>query len=172
MHRLKVEKAAIHVILKKIYFRLMAPKFQYTEAALLAAVEACNNGEAAATAAKTYGIPRTTLLDKLKGRTPLARKMGPRTILTSEEELDLEIWILELAKRGFLVTKEQLIDSVAKLIVELKRPNSFTEGRPGQKWYSSFLRRHPRISLRTCQNLTKSRAVVTEKKIRDWFKKV
>ena len=41
------------------------------------------------TAAKAYGVPRSTLQLKLSGKSPLERKIGPETYLTREEE-----WIL------------------------------------------------------------------------------
>jgi hypothetical protein len=32
------------------------------------------------------------------------------------------------------------------MIKEMKMPNLFTAGKPGQKWYMSFLKRHPKLS--------------------------
>ena len=53
-----------------------------------------------------------------------------------------------------------------------KRVTKFKNNLPGRKWCSSFLERHPNISLRVSQNLSKSRANVTEESIRDWHAKV
>ena len=150
----------------------MAPKFLYSEENMKAAIDAVMNGENVSTAAKTFMVPRSTLNDKIHGRVPLERKMGPETVLTKEEELNLVKWILELSKRGYPVSRDQLLDSVAKLVSTLKRPNKFSNGRPGNKRYFSFLKRPPQISRRTCQNLTKSRADVTEIDLREWFQEV
>lgn len=43
---------------------------------------------------------------------------------------------------------------------------------PGRNWYEGFLRRQPKISLITPQNLTVSRASVKKIHIRRWFIKV
>ena len=40
-------------------------------------------------AARKYNLPRSTLFDKLKGRTPRERKIGHAPFLSSEEENDI-----------------------------------------------------------------------------------
>lgn len=82
-------------------------------------------------------------------------------MLSKEEEDLIFKWVLDVAKAGFPVTKDQLIDSVSKLIIELNRPNPFHNSVPGDKWYDLFLNRHPIISKRVSQALTSSRADVT-----------
>lgn len=77
-----------------------------------------------------------------------------------------------MGKAGFPVTKNQLLDSVAILLRELKRHTCFTNGRPGRHWYEAFLRRHQEISVRTPQNLSKARSAVTEKNMRKWFAEI
>lgn len=42
-------------------------------------------------------------------------------------------------------------------------------GRPGRKWYDSFLRRLPNLVHREAEGITKGRAIVTEQSIRKWF---
>ncbi|KAG5887950.1 hypothetical protein JTB14_037343 [Gonioctena quinquepunctata] len=117
------------------------------------------------TASKTFCVPKTTLLYKSTGVYPIERKIGPETVLSTEAVR----WILHVGNVGFPVTKTQLLDSVEMLVKKLKRTNRFTNGRPGRHWYEAFLRRHPEVSLRTSQNLTHSRASISEQKIRQWF---
>ena len=50
------------------------------------AIKAVNEGMSRNQAAKTFGVPVTTLSDKVGGRTCLDRKMGAPTVLTSKEE--------------------------------------------------------------------------------------
>lgn len=65
--------------------------------------------------------------------------------------------------KHFPVTKEQLLDSVQKIISEKNLDSCpFTNHRPGKKWYSAFLKRHPDLSERTSQNLNKATDEVTE----------
>lgn len=121
---------------------------------------------------KIFNVPRTTIIDKVSGRSPIPRQIGITTILSRQEDNLLVKWILYLADSGFPVCKEQLLDSVEMLIKQLKRPNTFKEGRPWRHWYEGFMKRHPEISARMAQNLTNARASVTETKIKRWFSEI
>lgn len=132
-------------------------RFRYTEEDMENALRAIDTGCSVLKAAKTFNVPRTTLSDKIKGKSPLARKMGPESILSKEEEVLLVKWMFHIADHGFPITKVQLLDSVQILIKNLKKPNPFTKGRPGRHWYEAFMKRHPQVSERTAQNLTSSR---------------
>ena len=71
---------------KKITIKRLA----YTEVQIISAIRAVEeNGMAKAEAARTFNVPKTTLLDKLVGRTPRGRKMGHPPYLTCEEEQDI-----------------------------------------------------------------------------------
>lgn len=90
----------------------MAPKFNYSEKDLFAALTAVKNGDSVYQASKVYSVPFTTLYYKSKGARPVSRKMGPATILSNAEENTFVRWILHLGDAGFPVTKEQLMESV------------------------------------------------------------
>nr|XP_049693639.1 uncharacterized protein LOC126054037 [Helicoverpa armigera] len=123
-------------------------------------------------AAKSYDIPKTTILDRLKDKYKNPGNIGGPTVLTSSEEMYLVKWILELGEVGFPITKTQLLDSVTKLIKSLGRQNPFKDDQPGKKWYNGFLARHPEVSKRVPQSLTTCRAIVSENNIRSWFSKI
>ncbi|KYQ50352.1 hypothetical protein ALC60_10553, partial [Trachymyrmex zeteki] len=60
-------------------------------------------------------IPKTTLLYKLKEKSPIGKSVGPRSILSFEEEDMVVTWIVYLSS-SFPVTKSQLLCNVAHLI--------------------------------------------------------
>ncbi|KAJ8937818.1 hypothetical protein NQ318_003722 [Aromia moschata] len=153
-------------------FTVMAGKFKYSEEDMKGALEEVKRGTSVSRASKLFGVPRVTLLYKHTGKSPIARKMGPESILTVQEESHLEQWIIHLGSRGFPVTKNQLLDSVQLLIRKLNRSTPFVDQRPGRHWYDAFLRRHPNISERMSQNLTPSRAAICETNIRNWFSEI
>lgn len=97
-------------------------------------------------AAKKYCIPSTTLYCKARGVRPIERKMGP-------------------------LTKQQFFDCVADY-VRCQPENPFKEGRPKEKWFRRFCARHPSISMRVAQNISRARAAVTEENLRKWFEDV
>lgn len=121
-------------------------------------------------AARQFNVPKTTLRYKVRGIYPEKRRMGPDTIFSEDEEKLLATWVLDVAKAGFPVSKENFLVSVTRLSKELKK--EFKHEVPGRKWYEGFLKRHPNISLRVSQNLTKSRSAVTPEKLHNWFTEV
>lgn len=147
-------------------------KCSYTQQDLENAIEDVNNGMSYYKASQIYKIPKTTLLYKRTGKTPMVCKMGPDTYLTKSEEAMLVQWIFYISDRGFPATKEFLLDSVQLLVKNLKRETPFVDGRPGRHWYEAFLKRHPELTRRVAQNLSKARNSITEAHIRRWFTEV
>ncbi|KAJ8930636.1 hypothetical protein NQ314_016551 [Rhamnusium bicolor] len=79
------------------------PIHQYTEEALSDALKAVREEKISVReAGRRFGVPKTTILDRLSGRIKQGpRKMGPNTVLTADEEIELVQWLSELAKCGF-----------------------------------------------------------------------
>ncbi|KAJ8953444.1 hypothetical protein NQ318_023563 [Aromia moschata] len=65
-------------------------------------------------------------------------------------------WLVNIAKCGFPVTKADLLDTIEKILKDEGNTTLFKKGRPGKKWYSNFLRRHPEISLRQAEGINKN----------------
>lgn len=118
------------------------------------------------------------LANKVTGKSPLARKMGPATMLTKEEEERICQWVYESAAARFPITHEQLLFSIQKYLNDLKRfktnERKFfkANNKPGKTFLKHFMKRNKGIASRTSQNLTCSRAAVNEEAIREWFGKV
>ncbi|CAG9584275.1 unnamed protein product [Danaus chrysippus] len=124
----------------------------YTEAAMLAAVNDVRlYNTPIRTAAKKFGVPRITLTNKVKGKSPMERKMGPISILTPEEEHKICDWVQKNGKSGFSCDNRTV--------------NCRT-------WVKAFIRRNPTISKRISQNLTAIRAKVTGDHLSEWYKRV
>lgn len=93
----------------------------YSLNSLNSALESIRNGMPIKRASKEYNIPKTTLSSKFYGKFPIGCKAGAPTILSSEEESILVKWIIEVAKVGFPVSKEQLLESVSVLLKNKKK---------------------------------------------------
>ncbi|XP_055377922.1 uncharacterized protein LOC129609824 [Condylostylus longicornis] len=143
---------------------------KYSEKTLQCALQEIKNGMSVRSASKKFNIPRTTLQDKKFKRHQ--QQVGAPSFLTAAEEQTLVKWILDLASRGFPVTKSQLLQSVSKLAENINRPNKFKNGMPGKFWYKGFLNRNPNISERVSQTLTTGRANVTAESLKKWFQSV
>nr|CAH7750980.1 unnamed protein product [Callosobruchus chinensis] len=144
--------------------------FKYSENDLLRAVHSIKSGEISLNyASKLYGIPKSTLSNKLNKKVPMERKMGPTTVLSKEEEKELVIWILNKAKLGFPLSGEDVKDSIQNVLKQCPRPNPFKDDRPVKKWLALFLSRHPEVVKRNAEAISKARATVTKHSIAEWF---
>lgn len=156
----------------------MSPKKKgpsYSQENLHQALMSIKNGTPVGTAAKQFHVPRTTLRNKISGKSPLetSGKRGYHSVLGREIEEHLVKWISDAANRGFPVTKEGLLMSVQALNKDHSVTNNFKiRIKPSKAWYYAFLRRHPEIRRKQAEYVNKARGSVTEEKIRKWFRDV
>lgn len=143
----------------------------YSKENVVLALKEVRQGISIAEASRKYHVPESTIRAK-KLRLYADKKPGPATVLSEKEEKDLVDWIFYCCKRGFSVSKHQLLESVRVICVETKKKNPFTNNKPGRWWYNGFLKRHPEISTRVSENVCLNRAKVTEKSLRNWFKEI
>lgn len=94
-----------------------------------------------ADAARKYNIPRPTLSDKVRGRTPIEKKRQNRRVLDPEEEEELVVWCLEQASAGTVPTTAQFMERVNQYLANHGR-NSLANCK---EWLKSFVRRHTEL---------------------------
>lgn len=62
--------------------------------------------------------------------------------------------------------------AVKHVLDEARRDSTIKDNKPGDKWLQLFLKRHPDIKKKQTELISKSRASVTEEKLREWFSQV
>ena len=146
------------------------PNHQYSESALQDALAQIRYGKLTIRkASKNYGVPRSTIQDKLKLQSDIPRKMGPSSILSVDEEKRIVQWVINLTKCGFPLKTDDLLNTVQKIVQDDKRKTPFRNGRPGRTWYHAFLRRNSELTHRTPENFSTGRAIITKEFIQKWF---
>ena len=120
-------------------------------------------------AASKWGAPKSTLHDRLSCRIEVHRRAGPPTVLTKAEERRIADWLIKMAHRGFGCSKDDLLDTVKKLVDGDGRTAPFNDNRPGDKWYRGFMDRNPQIPLRITRPLDKKRAKISSADLDEWF---
>ena len=108
------------------------------------ALQAVAGGMTVRRAAEVHGIPKTTLLDYVSGRTLLGTKSGRPTLLTPEEERDLVAFLLKSASIGFAKTRKQVMAMVERILAARGDHRALTGG-----WWTKFCHRHTEVVLRT-----------------------
>lgn len=121
--------------------------------------------------AKKYGIPKSTLHDKIKGFH--LKPKGRPTRLSPEEEKEIVETCLVFAEWGYGLGKKEIFSVISDYIKNKKKAYLFPKGVPGEDWWKGFLRRNPSISFSKPQALQICRAkAVTAKIINHWFMNV
>ncbi|KAJ8936737.1 hypothetical protein NQ314_012184 [Rhamnusium bicolor] len=135
--------------IKKVKVKTKRKLFQYHNEVLQAALlEIRENKMAVRQASRTFGVPKSTIQDRLLEKNPEKQgKTGPEPLLSVIGENKIADWFINLAKCGFPVKKSDLIETVEKILKDRGKKDLFKNGRPGQRWYVNFLKRHPQISL-------------------------
>ena len=94
---------------------------------------------------EAFNIPRSTLTDHYNGRIK-SRKMGPKCVLTKEEEDKLVAYVFEMARLAHPLTPTDLKLKVVEICQTRHTP--FKDGIPGRSWLYWFQKRHPQLVLR------------------------
>lgn len=130
-------------------------RFSYSEEALQDAINSID-GLSLNKASQQYKIPKGTLFNKLHEKVPIERKMGSSPVLHLKEEELIKTWIINKAKLGFPMHTSEVQNAVQSVLEKNQRKNPFVNNRPGRKWMNLFLKRHPEITLRNTQVLSKA----------------
>ena len=76
---------------------------------MVTAMEVVSNGKMSVTvAAKSFGVPRKTLDDRMKGKVRRGTNPGTRTVLSMAEEESLVNYLVYMAERGFPLTRTMM----------------------------------------------------------------
>ena len=133
----------------------------WTESKLYRAFEAVQNGMSIRRAAEAYGVPRTTLQDRISGRVPFGTKSGPAKYLSDEEEEELYKFITGCASVGYARSKQEIISMVRNAVAAKGNCDRVvTDG-----WWSSFKRRHGCLTLRTAEPVSYARAISSSSEV-------
>ena len=117
----------------------------------------------------TYGIPRRTIINKMKGHH--TSKPGKPTVFSEEEEKVFVSCVIAMSDFGFPVDECELRYIVSAYLNRIGREvKQFTNNMPGVEWVRSFLKRHSEQCRRFAMNIKKSRASIDEKVLTEYIR--
>lgn len=114
-------------------------------------------------ASKTFNIPKATLELYVKRGRPLEEQcklqIGRKPVLTAEMEEDLVQHCLDMDKRYYGLGIADIRRLAYQLAIRNNLPHPFSkkDANAGKKWLRNFFKRHPNISLRKPQGISKNR---------------
>ncbi len=121
---------------------------QWSDQTMLMAMNSVRDGRMGVNeAARTYGLPPSTLKDRVNGRVAHGTLPGPRSYLTEEEEKSLVEHLIQTAQVGYGKTRKQVIAIVDNVIREKGRMPQ-NQKKVSSGWWRRFMQRHSELSLR------------------------
>lgn len=147
---------------------------QWTREALENAINAVSSGKLGVNrAAKEYGIPQTTLKNRIKKKNYSESKcLGRSSCLGEEAENKLVLHIKKLQKSGFTPDRDSVRSMAFHLAESLKRKHTFNRNKEkaGYDWLSLFLTRHPDLSIRKAEGISIARVEgLSRKAVQGYF---
>ncbi|CAN0536572.1 unnamed protein product, partial [Ectocarpus sp. 12 AP-2014] len=130
-------------------FLLSMTRRKVDEEKVRKACAAIDDGMSVRKAAEVFGVGRTSIEDRRRGKVAMNAKVGPETILSKKEEDSLEDILLFAARNFLAVDRVHLRDAVRLLCNDRRRIPWDPEKGPGKDWLAGFLRRHPRVAERS-----------------------
>ena len=100
-------------------------------------------------AACVYGVPKSTLGDRISGKVLPGTKSGPLSYLTEKEEQELVTFLTRSSAIGYGRTRKEVIAIVERLLFSRGIHKYVTNG-----WWESFSKRHTELVLRTASTLS------------------
>ena len=122
------------------------------------AIEDVRKGISIRQAAETYGVPKSTLGDRVSGEDC---KPGPPPYLTCLEEEERASFLIRCAEIGFPRTRTQVLGLVQQIVITHGLNKSVSNG-----WWERFIHRHPHV---TPMSLTRSRAIASDSDVIDCY---
>ena len=122
------------------------------------ALEAVSKGSTVRRAAEDYGVPRSTLHDRIRGRVIHGTKSGPRKYLTSMEEEQLVSHLQNCSSIGYGKSRKDTL-ALVQAVIDKKGIDT----QVSSSWLKSFASRHPELTLKTGESISRARQIGASK---------
>ncbi|XP_078122569.1 uncharacterized protein LOC144528038 [Sander vitreus] len=144
-------------------------KKKWTEEAMERALIEVKSGRCTVRrAAKEFGVPKSSLGDRVSGRVTPGSRSGPAQLITSADEELLVEFSLYMSKHGFPLTKQQLVSFASSIYKRQHRRVAFSK--LGQTWWLNFRKRQEKnITIQSADNVVRGRTVSVRKEAVDQF---
>ena len=141
---------------------------QWTNEQMEKAMKAVASGECGVNrAALDYGVPRTTLKDRLSGRVEHGRKPGQAPYLNAVEEKELGEFLKSCASIGYGKTRKDVMHIAESVATE---KGILRKDRISQGWWHRFLERQEQLTLRRGDNTAHVRMdAINEEIMKQYF---
>ncbi|KAK9702258.1 RNase H-like domain found in reverse transcriptase [Popillia japonica] len=116
----------------------------YTEEQLENALNDIRNGNITLhRASQTYGIPKTTLFNRLTGKRGVkSQSLGRPLALGRDIEEQLAVGLKTLERWGFGLSRSEILHMIAEYVTQNNSKTPFKNNIPGEDWFLQFKKRY------------------------------
>ena len=132
------------------------------------AILGVSEGMSVRRAAYEFGVPKSTLQDRISGKVGLDAKSGPERYLNDSEEEKLVNFLVGCSRIVYARSKKQVL-AIVSAVLSKKRGIDENEVIVTKGWWSSFQKRHPKLSLRSAESLSYAPAVAEDPEILNMY---
>ena len=111
-------------------------------------MEAVKSGQSVFRAAVNYGVPKSTLHDRISGRSIHGKKPGPEPYLTLTEEKSLSDFLKEVASVGYGKSRSDIMRITEQVLKDKGKAPKGKSSKVTSGWLKRFLERSPELTLR------------------------
>lgn len=129
----------------------------WSDVSMTKAMAMVEKGMSIRRASEMFGVPKSSLHDRVSGRVQHGSQPGKAPYLNRKEEEELVNFLVKCAGIGYPHTVAQIL-AIVQQIVDFKKLDKVVT--PG--WWQRFCQRHKGISLRTAMPLALTRAMATD----------
>ena len=112
---------------------------------MLGAIKAASEGMGINRAALEFGVPKTTLKDRMPGRVQHGSKLGRVPYLSSSEEQELVDYLITCSEIGYPKKRADVLGIVQKT---LENKNGGPIDFNGKGWWFHFMQCYPELAIR------------------------
>lgn len=135
----------------------------YTEEQLENALNDIRNGNITLhRASQTYGIPKTTLFNRLTGKRGVkSQSLGRPLALGRDIEEQLAVGLKTLERWGFGLSRSEILHMIAEYVTQNNSKTPFKNNIPGEDWFLQFKKRY-NLSIKKPQGIEYARKKMTD----------
>jgi transposase-like protein len=144
---------------------------KYSPEALVKAIKAVENKRMAIReSAKHYGVPFTTLRDRIAQKS--SSDVGRPTELSKEEEQTIVERVILMGWWGFPLNRCEISHLIKSYLNGLGRVTRFVNNLPGPDFMKGFMKRHPSLTERTANMIKRGRAALSHEEVNEFFDRI
>ena len=105
-------------------------------------------------ASRLYNVPFEILRRRVNGSVKAGCRPGPGTMLTEEEDGHLALYLVQITDMGFGWSRDTVVRLAYKILDKAQQKHPFKDEKAGRAWFDGFVRRNPKLTIRSPQPLS------------------